>query len=390
MSKLGKGSDLPKPYNTFEHELSIANGLLLKGIRIVIPRVMRNDMLLRIHEGHLGIEKCRRRARTCMYWPKINDDIEKFVKKCSTCNKFQYAKQKEPLMMREVPKGSWIRVGTDLFQYAGKTYLIVYDAYSNYPEVQLLTEYTSEAVITCLKEIFARNGIPQELLSDGGPQYGSQAIAKFALEYDFRHVLSSPYFPQSNGLSEKGVQVMKRLVRKCIDTDQDLNLALLSYKCTPLLGGKAPCELLMGRMLRDRVPRYCIQGGPEVCEQKQNLKKGKLLKELNPGDVVRVKKAGQWDMKAQVLKLVAPRSYLLQTERGTITRRNRVQLLSTNEQMTEDIVEDSFEPKEKCETKLADKNQAVETKLADTQAVNYTVQLRRSTRIRRVPDRLVL
>lgn len=57
-------------------ELCLCNGMLMRKKRIVIPVSMRQDMLRRIHEGHLGIEKCKRRARQAAYWPGINMHIE--------------------------------------------------------------------------------------------------------------------------------------------------------------------------------------------------------------------------------------------------------------------------------------------------------------------------
>ena len=69
------GDVCPKPYRTFIEELSIVYGVILKGQRVVVPAIMKAEMLQLIHEGHLGIEKCKRRARDILYWPNMNQDV---------------------------------------------------------------------------------------------------------------------------------------------------------------------------------------------------------------------------------------------------------------------------------------------------------------------------
>ena len=69
------GDACSKLYRTFIEELSIAHGEILKGQRVVVPAIMKAEMLQLIHEGHLGIEKCKRRARDIMYWPNMNQHV---------------------------------------------------------------------------------------------------------------------------------------------------------------------------------------------------------------------------------------------------------------------------------------------------------------------------
>ena len=71
-----------------------------------------------------------------------------------------------------------------------------------------LRKYTT-AVVKYMKSIFARHGIPQEIVSDNGPQYSSREFAQFAKQYGFVHNTSSPKYPQSNGETERGVRTIK-------------------------------------------------------------------------------------------------------------------------------------------------------------------------------------
>ena len=104
------------------------------------------------------------------------------------------------------------------------------DYFSRYPEVVQLRSTTSGAVISHLKSVFARHGIPEVVRSDNGPQYASKEFSEFAQSYGFQHITSSPKYPQSNGQAERMVQTVKQLLRD----SEDPYLAILSYRATPM------------------------------------------------------------------------------------------------------------------------------------------------------------
>lgn len=132
--------------------------------------------------------------------------------------------------------------------------------------------------------IFARHGILLEVCTDGGPQFASQAFKAFARQCEFVHVVSSPGFPRSNGLAEKGVSVVKRLLKKAVYANEDFWIGLLNYRTAPLEGGKAPCELLMGRRLRGRLPDFGDHKAPEVKKHDQVHPHRRPLQELGERD----------------------------------------------------------------------------------------------------------
>ncbi len=113
---------LPSPYQHFRDELSVIDGVLLKGRRIVVPSTKRQQMNELIHEGHMGIEKCKRRAREVIYWPYMTRDIETKVQRCGICQQHRYKQQKEPLLPHYKPCEPWRKIGADLFQLNGKDY----------------------------------------------------------------------------------------------------------------------------------------------------------------------------------------------------------------------------------------------------------------------------
>ena len=341
-------------YYHYRDEMTMINGVILKGKRVVIPKKMQSEMLKIIHEGHLGIEKCKRRARDVLYWPNMNKDIEDLAGKCSVCMKHQYAQTKEPLIQHERPAKPWVKVGADLFHFYGKDYLLVIDYFSNYPEVALLPDITSATIITKMKSIFARHGIPRELVSDNGKQFDSMEFQKFTTQYQISHITSSPTYPQSNGQAEKGVQIVKRLLKKAKENDSDPYIALLNYRSTPLDCGKSPAELLMNRKLRTRLPDpeelLPVSGHDQRRTSIQWYNQhAHVLKPLNPNEVVRVRNDGQWSLKARVIKQdQTPRSYLVETETGKVLRRNRKHLLFTKETIDDepdDMIASTPEPK---------------------------------------------
>ena len=116
--------------------------------------------------------------------------------------------------MHERPDRAWGKVGCDLFYLNQTAYLLIADYYSHFLEVEQLSGESSRQVIVHLKSQFARHGIPSTLMSDGGPQLKSEEFRQFVAEWGIKHVMSSPYFPRSNGLAENGVKIVKRLLSK--------------------------------------------------------------------------------------------------------------------------------------------------------------------------------
>ena len=323
----------PKPYATFIEELNVVDGVLLKGHRVVMPPTLRPEMLRLLHEGHLGIEKCKRRARDTMYWPAMNADIEQLVGRCDVCLTYRNAQLSEPILHHDKPLRPWARIGMDIFYIKGKPYLLTVDAYSHFPEVALLSSETSKCVITHLKELFARYGIP-DVISDNGTQFASAEFKSFAAEWGFSPETSSPRYPQSNGLAENAVKVMKKMILKCLETGEDPFLALLAYRNSPLENGKTPAELMFGRKLKTRLP--CLQYRREaVARPPMDIKGGKSLPPLQPHDVVRIqdmdRRMDKWPERASVIGPAGPRSYKVVTESGREYRRNRRHLLKTKE-----------------------------------------------------------
>ena len=117
-------------YWTFCEELTIEDGLILKGMRIVIPDKKREEILKQIHEGHLGLNKCQMRAKETVYWLGINEQLEQLILNCQLCLKYSRLKDKinpHTALGHEVPPVPWSKLATDIFHYDSQPYLLIGD-----------------------------------------------------------------------------------------------------------------------------------------------------------------------------------------------------------------------------------------------------------------------
>ena len=325
-------------YYQFKDELYVQDGMVLRGHRLVIPFALRQEMLSRIHEGHQGIVKCSRRAREAVWWPGASKDIQQLIEGCEICLK-EKDKQHQPLKPTKLPEKPWQELGSDLFEFQGKIYLLIVDYYSRWIEIYQLREMTSRSVIVKLKNAFARFGIPLKFRSDNGACYSSELFRNFSETFGFQHITSSPRYPESNGLAERSVKTIKRLWKK----SEDFHQSLMIYRATPLESGFSPAELLLGRNIRTTLPKLKECDKQLFVPKDQHLKdrqkrnfdrrtRAKDLKEINPNERVWVKTNDKDGMEGFVIRAAEePDSYMVQRQ-GSIVRRNRKHLTTLPEQ----------------------------------------------------------
>ena len=291
-------------------------------------------MLLRLHEGHQGIIKTQRRAKMSLWWPDINVHIKNLIARCSVCIQHQ-VNRAEPMIATPLPLFSWQKVGADLYHFGGKTFLIIVDYFSRFIERAFLSSTNAACVIKNMSSIFARHGVPEEIISDGGQPFPFKEFCKFACDYGFDHAKSSPYYSQSNGEAERAVQTIKNILKKAVTRCHDPYLGILAYRTTPLEGGYSPSQLLMGRQLRSPLPLLPqelehswlplehFREGEMVrkAKMKKNYDRRRGVRELNPllpGEKGFIKKSGEVTNE----KSLGNRSYLCNKSDGSKVWRN--------------------------------------------------------------------
>ena len=191
---------IAKYYWDFRDELSTDKGLLLKGLSLVIPAVLRESYLHRLHEGHPSASKVKSNAKQHMFWPRMEADITDYTRRCQVCIK-RSRPAREPLQPHQIPDGPWQKLGMDFFDLQGKCYILICDYFLKFPYMSSCkTSWGS--LKDRLIELFANKGYPKEIISDNGSPFNSQEFAEFLSSHGVRHTTSSPHYPQSNGFIE--------------------------------------------------------------------------------------------------------------------------------------------------------------------------------------------
>jgi len=257
--------------------------------------------------------------------------------------------KKKTLKNHKLPKRSFEKIGIDIADFGAKYYLIIFDYYSQWLEILLIQDKSANTIISALKPIFSKFGIPNYCVSDNVP-FNSSIFIQFSKDWNFKSITTSPNYPQSNGLAEKGVGIAKDFMRKCLETGQDLELYLLNYRSSPVAGLKySPAEILQNRKLKTKLPvnektllpkipiKLYNQMKENQLKQQKYYNRGSQLKDkvFKIGDSVLWLKNNVWEVGVIVGKAKTPRSYIIQDVKGKRYRRTSLHLKTnkTNEKL---------------------------------------------------------
>ncbi|KAL1259036.1 hypothetical protein QQF64_009613 [Cirrhinus molitorella] len=252
-----------RPFYAMRDELTVDDGLILRGQRYIIPHALQKHYLTQLHQGHPGLQSTKQRARETMFWPTMYSDIEREVSRCTPCNALKQHQMREPLQLHQIPDSPWSITAADIFEWSGKHYLVLVDSYSGW----------------------------------------------------------------SNGLAERGVRSAKHLLEKCARDGSDIYAALLNLRNTPRDGLPSPAQRLLSRRTRSLIPMVPSQLTPRVEPDVQAAlftlrQKGKTshdksarrLSPLEPGQTVRMETTCGFDKLATVSgKALQPNSYIVQS-----------------------------------------------------------------------------
>lgn len=254
-----------------------ADGCIMFLDRIVIPESLKSAVLKQMHAGHPGMQRMKMIARSFVYWPNIDADIENFVRQCSNCAIAAKAPVKTTLSSWPIPSQPWTRLHLDYAgPYKGRHFLIVVDAYSKWPEVFITDNATATTTVRKLHECIARFGSPFTIVTDNGTQFDSGIFQKFCKQFGIEHIRTPPFHPQSNGQAERFVDTLKRALLKIggENIEEALQVFLQTYRYTPnpsLLNNISPTEALLGRKVRTTFDLMKRQERPlEFINERQN------------------------------------------------------------------------------------------------------------------------
>ena len=323
-----------KPFFQKRSELTVEHGCLLWGTRVVISLKLRDPLLQELHREHPGASRMKSLARSYFWWPGLDKVIEEIAKSCKPCQSSKHLPAKAPLHPWVWPTKPWQRVHIDFAgPFLDKHFLIVVDSHSKWPEVFEMSSTTTSKTITILRHLFAAYGLPEQVVSDNGPQFTSEEFKVFLKRNGVKHIRCAPYHPSSNGAAERFVQTFKQAMKASIKAPHPVahRLAnfLLTYRSTPhATTNVAPCTLFLQRELRTRFNLLQPDCERQVCQKQaeqishhdqhskhRNFVSGQsvMVRNLRPGP--------KW-ISGIIIRQLAPLTFLIKLETGVHQKRH--------------------------------------------------------------------
>ena len=169
-----------KPYFIGREELSVHAGCLLRGARVIVPPQGREEIFNIFQDTHPRIVKMKSLARSFVWWPKMDTNLEKKVKSCATCQSHQKTPPCFPLHPWEWPGCPWSRVRVDYVgPFMRKMFLLIIDAHSKLMDIHCVNSATSNVTIDKVRSTFASPGLPGIVVSDSGSNFVSSEFKSF-------------------------------------------------------------------------------------------------------------------------------------------------------------------------------------------------------------------
>lgn len=249
-----------KPYSRIKNELTLDSDCILWNNRLIVPSTLQNKILENLHSSHMGVVKMKSMARSYFWWPAMNKRIEEICSSCESCILHKKSPDKAALENWVWPSQPWSRLHLDFMgPFLNKYYLIIVDSHSKWLEVYPMNLITSKVTIDILRTLFARFGLPYQIVTDNGPTFCSREFKEFLDKNCIEHFTTAPYQPSSNGAAENAVKTVKNALKNALgkstsfDLNRILNNFLFDYRNTPhCTTNVSPAQLMFKRDLRTR------------------------------------------------------------------------------------------------------------------------------------------
>ncbi|KAJ0173950.1 hypothetical protein K1T71_010096 [Dendrolimus kikuchii] len=306
------------------------------GRRLVVPQTCIGRVLNMVHEPHMGIVKSKSIARSYVWWPGVDEDVERMCRNCEVCaSQADNPPQNAPSMW-PWPNRPWARLHLDFMgPLGGKTYLVIVDATSKWIEIFNVHSTSARYTIDKLCELFSRWGLPKQIVSDNGPQFACKEFKDFTKSNGIEHIFTAPYHPASNGLAENAVRTMKRVIKKAIQSKQDIDRSLWAFllhyrNVEHATTGECPALLLIGRRTRTRLDiiRPDREGRVFRAQQRQCEAAGGLTRQVSRGENVwyrQFQNREKW-APGKITDRLGARDFKVLTREGTLIHRHIDQL----------------------------------------------------------------
>ena len=275
-----------KPYRLCAKELSVnqTGHLVLKGSRIVTPKLLQGWATKLRHGGHQGNEKTKSFVREKIWYLGVDDKVKKMIENCAACQAVGPSNSPEPMRITPTATEPWQSLAIDFYGLIPRSrqyLLVVIDTYSKFPEVEIVKSTSAKACIPKLDRIFATHGIPRKIRTDNGPPINGNEIKRYMEALGIEWRTSTPLWPQANGNAESIMKpigkVIKTTTLEVKDWRQELQRFLLNYRSTPHATTKVPpCELMFNRKIQGTLPELTTKKAiNKHKEAKENIDKRK-------------------------------------------------------------------------------------------------------------------
>ena len=153
-------------------------------------------------------------AHSHVWWAGLDKEIEELVQACQSCQAMKNAPPVAPLQPWLWPLKPWKQIHADFASlFKGKMFLLVMDTHSKWPEIVEMSSTTATKTVKELRRMFAAYGLPEQLVTNNGPQFTAEEFAVFLKRNGIKHIKVGPYHPSSNGAVERLVQTFKKAMR---------------------------------------------------------------------------------------------------------------------------------------------------------------------------------
>lgn len=213
----------------------------------------QQEIINKYHDGktnHRGINECYLALSRTYYWPKMKEQVTKFINECTICGQAKYDRNPIKQQFKVVPPASkpFELVHLDLLTIQSEKYLTIVDSFSKYAQVYHLRDGTAVSVVQALLSICTHHGVPLTIVSDNGPEFTNQLVAEFVRLHKIQHHRVAPHAPNENGMVERFHSTILehlRILKLGQKSESIINLmpyALLAYnssihsftRCKPL------------------------------------------------------------------------------------------------------------------------------------------------------------
>lgn len=249
-----------KPYFRIKDELTVDSDCVIWNNRLIIPSELRKSVLKDLHKSHIGVVKMKSLARSYVWWPGLNKSIEDLCRTCESCLIHKSVPNKALLDQWPFPEEVWSRIHLDFMgPIWNKQFLIIIDAHSKWLEVFPMTSITSKLTTDVLRSVFARFGLPKQIVTDNATTFCSQEFQNFLCSFNITHITSPPYQPSSNGAAENAVRTVKNALKNALcgkegaNVNEILQNFLFDYRnIAHATTGVCPADIMFRRKLRTR------------------------------------------------------------------------------------------------------------------------------------------